>query len=1390
MSNPKKPAIPSVRAKSVAVNRVTTLTQPGPVPAPAAIIGTANKGPAFIPFDIANTGDLEKVYGTTAESVKNSRFGLLAAERYFENNGSSVVYLRTLGAGDCKSRTESGGNEGRVSGAGFVVGSEITNTGTNLVGPNPYAGSGGQPGRTFFLAALMSESNGSSFLSDSGIQTGPSSVPVLRGILFSPSGVNISLNSAAVTNNDPTSVSYGENGAVAGTGATATLLVTDAGGILDGETFVLVNSAGVSTTYRFNAAVAHGSQPGGTAGGIIQLGFSGAGGGASGKVNIAAAIVASITATTDADFTAVSDGTDTVTVTQSTVGAAGDRNSTDGVTDLTVGNFSGGDDGVPANGGSGIGTVYGLNKAISVFALVLNGHTSGGKYPNVITASFEELDTDYAVFDSQIGSDDAAVNPATGKSVYFPNVFNRDPTKIQEAGHYLHTYYDIPQKFAIVTGTGVIAHSQSGKSEPIALILTSSCGRNTGSITNITDNTVGVPNFENFQDRFSAPFSPFVTSQKFFGKRFDLFRFHCFSDGADSRFLKFLVSNIRPGQLEAEGTFIFNVDVFNSKNVSFNQVPLHSFENCSLDPSSPNFIARIVGDRHPFYDFDTDVSARKTVIEGSNVLTQQLVRVEASRDVLDGKVPPNAVPCGFRGIHHLVTSGSNASNPAATKGSSTFNGLADLVDDDGTELILRNADGSTVTFVTRAAFDKSSQNGGYGTPITLGTGDITSNQTATEALWNAFSYAIELETSLGQPGLKMSLLPTDWPVGGLTEITLTHNSLGTSGNTLITIPANITANGTTGAGSTNFSGGLSLPTSILTGSFGPVSSLKVPGNAGKFPGNNVLRSVTQPAIAMRERLSIGLPGTDDMIITSDGISWGIRYEKRYDPSLGSIATVKPENTTQNLLQFYPGFHTAIQNPSAGDNHGTQNVGGCVLDADVFNRNFFTLERIAIITGSDHDANRSDLLPDPREWAAAKYIRSENLPTSLIKSIPSIDNSGEKTSDKVRFVEPERDCADQDSRPYLKFTVPMMGGFDGLNIFDQESKNMTDVSVYRERYDTGIVGKNASSTAAYRKAIEIMAEKSETDMSVFTVPGIRHKSVTDLAIQTAEDNFGCMFIADVELYVSGNYVTGTLNDNETLDFGTTITSFRNRVSENSFAAAYINDVIIDFDVEDVEIINAGVLLPPKKVPATVAALGVIARTDDLLGIHASPMGFVRGKVIGSKDIEIEFENSEIAALIKNNINPILDVISPPDAPDGMTIVSQATMTTSDSAFDRIGNRRLLIFIRRGVRNIARQILFEPKDQSLVLSFKKDVGSFLTNLQTNKIISDFDIVMTQNITRSPTSNNLQANMDKFKPFGNILNRTNNELESKTIRGSIIIGLTESSEKIQIDIDESSE
>ena len=611
---------------------------------------------------------------------------------------------------------------------------------------------------------------------------------------------------------------------------------------------------------------------------------------------------------------------------------------------------------------------------------------------------------------------------------------------------------------------------------------------------------------------------------------------------------------------------------------------------------------------------------------------------------------------------------------------------------------------------------------------------------------------------------------------------------GASGNTVITIPANITANGTTGADTANFSGGLSNPISILTGSFGSVASLKSAATAGELPDRNVLRSVVQPALPMRDRLSIGdtSQGAVQTIPIAD-VTWGVRYEKKKSLSLGSVNTTDSEKTVQNLLRFYPSFHTSLQNPWVGDNHGTSNVGGCVLDADLFNRNMFTLEKIAVITGSSNP-NRSDLLPSINEWPAARYFRSGDLPARLTTTTPGAPGS----TDKVRFVDPVVDCADDSSRHYLKFSLPMMGGFDGLNVFDQESKKMSDVSIFRERLDSSILQKNASSTSAYRKAIEILSEKSETDMSLFAIPGIRHKSVTDEAMAAADENFGCVYVSDVELYTNGSYITGALGPVDTLDFGTTITSFRNRLVNNSFSVAYLPDVTIDFQASQ----NPGGLgdlnspAEPKKVPASVAAIGAIARSDSNFGPQSAPMGFSRGKIIDSKDVDIDFSDSEVSELIENNINPILDVTSPPGSPDGMTIVSQVTMTDESSELKKLGVRRMLIFVRRAVRNIARGILFEPKDQPISSLFRVRVGQFLANAQNSGLISDFEIVIAPDISRLPVSNDILVNANKFKPFGNLENRTNDEQERRTVRGSIFITPVETDAKIEIDINESTE
>jgi hypothetical protein len=143
--------------------------------------------------------------------------------------------------------------------------------------------------------------------------------------------------------------------------ATATIAISDSGGIINGETFTLVDSTGVSTVYTINGGV--NPDDGGGSGGTATVGFSGVGGGGAGKIAAAAAMVTAINATTDANYTAVSDGVDTVTITQGTVGASGNRTNTDSITSTTVSDFT---------GGKTLGALYEPNTIGRIGALVTN----------------------------------------------------------------------------------------------------------------------------------------------------------------------------------------------------------------------------------------------------------------------------------------------------------------------------------------------------------------------------------------------------------------------------------------------------------------------------------------------------------------------------------------------------------------------------------------------------------------------------------------------------------------------------------------------------------------------------------------------------------------------------------------------------------------------------------------------------------------------------------------------------------------------------------------------------------------------------------------------------------------------------------------------------------
>jgi hypothetical protein len=271
------------------------------------------------------------------------------------------------------------------------------------------------------------------------------------------------------------------------------------------------------------------------------------------------------------------------------------------------------------------------------------------------------------------------------------------------------------------------------------------------------------------------------------------------------------------------------------------------------------------------------------------------------------------------------------------------------------------------------------------------------------------------------------------------------------------------------------------------------------------------------------------------------------------------------------------------------------------------------------------------------------------------------------------------------------------------------------------------------------------------------------------------------VADIEEFDSaGNYVTSSLQDP---DLTQTINNFDGRSLGSSFAAGYFPNVSIDFGDE------AGGIL---ETPPSVGVLGAMALNDSLAGPYTSPMGYTRGRISGAKSTKIDLsEKIDRDRLIAANINPIVSDVTPLDS---ICPISQKTTLGQVSGFSRVNIRRMMIDVRRRVRNIAREYLFEPANAFTARQFQSDVQSLLASLVVNGAIEDYRVSIDQTSfvgSQQPISNNVQVNVGKFRPLGDLLNQQRNaETELKTIRASVFIQPIQSEEIIQLDIDESVE
>jgi hypothetical protein len=87
-----------------------------------------------------------------------------------------------------------------------------------------------------------------------------------------------------------------------------------------------------------------------------------------------------------------------------------------------------------------------------------------------------------------------------------------------------------------------------------------------------------------------------------------------------------------------------------------------------LNPAAENYVARVIGDRKVYFDFESEQSAdRRLVASGKYANRSKLVRVVVTDEVDRGVVPASSLPFGFRG-HDVIKTNDALTDTASGTG--------------------------------------------------------------------------------------------------------------------------------------------------------------------------------------------------------------------------------------------------------------------------------------------------------------------------------------------------------------------------------------------------------------------------------------------------------------------------------------------------------------------------------------------------------------------------------------------------------------------------------------------------------------------------------------------------------------------------------------------------
>jgi hypothetical protein len=159
--------------------------------------------------------------------------------------------------------------------------------------------------------------------------------------------------------------------------------------------------------------------------------------------------------------------------------------------------------------------------------------------------------------------------------------------------------------------------------------------------------TLVLPNQDYSYDvRYAS--TPWIRSQNISGTRHNLFKFHTLGDGTVyNKKFKVGISNVKAAGEDGSTDYsTFTVTVRSFDDTDRRKTVLETYNNVNLDPASPNYIARVIGDTQTTID-----SSGKITETGDYRNRSKYVRVEVSEP---GTFPISAGPFGHEGYAHII----------------------------------------------------------------------------------------------------------------------------------------------------------------------------------------------------------------------------------------------------------------------------------------------------------------------------------------------------------------------------------------------------------------------------------------------------------------------------------------------------------------------------------------------------------------------------------------------------------------------------------------------------------------------------------------------------------------------------------------------------------------